>query len=78
MTGTHPCQDSNIFLTDSNPRASTCHVSVNDGVEPGRVIQTGGNPNNTPFDNTTIVIGSHQKVKKHPSRHFSRKCCEFV
>jgi len=53
-------------------------VSVNDGVEPGRVIQTGGNPNNTPFDNTTIVIGSHQKVKKHPSRHFSRKCCEFV
>ena len=36
------------------------NVSVNDGVNSGRVIQIGGNPTNTLFQNNTIVIGPQQ------------------
>jgi len=53
------CSPGNSYNTGTIIRHN---VSVNDGIESGRVIQIGGNPDNTLFHDNTIVIGSHQKV----------------
>ncbi len=53
------CSPGNSYNTGTIIRHNT---SVNDGVDSGRVIQIGGNPDNTLFHDNTIVIGSHQKV----------------
>lgn len=53
------CSPGNSYNTGTIVRHNT---SVNDGIDSGRVIQIGGNPDNTLFHDNTIVIGPGRKL----------------